>query len=56
MKIKVDFKLLKGKAQNESFFAVKELSFCHKLKFSNSYKLAIKYYRPLIFQTVNYVR
>jgi len=31
----------------------KELSFCHKLIFSNSYNLATLFPRPLIFQTIN---
>ena len=34
----------------------KELSFCHKLRFSTSYKLATRFPRPLIFQTINSVR
>ena len=33
----------------------KELSFCHKLWFSNSYNLGTHFPRPLIFQTINYV-
>ena len=33
----------------------KELSFCHKLKFSNSYNLATRFLRPLICQTNNSV-
>ena len=32
---------------------LKELSFCHKLRFSNSYNLANRFPRPLIFQTIN---
>ena len=40
--------------------ALKELSFCHKLWFSNSYlaknNLATHSLRPLIFQTINSVR
>ena len=35
---------------------IKELSFCHKLWFSNSYNLATHSPRPLIFQTINSVR
>ena len=35
---------------------MKELSFCHKLRFSNSYNLATHSPRPLIFQTINSVR
>ena len=31
---------------------LKELSFCHKLRFSNSYNLATRFPRPLIFQTI----
>ena len=31
----------------------KELSFCHKLRFSYSYNLATCFPRPLIFQTIN---
>ena len=34
----------------------KELSFCHKLLFSNHYIFGTRYCRPLIFQTMNYVR
>ena len=34
----------------------KELSFCHKLWFSNSYNLATHSPRPLIFQTISSVR
>ena len=34
----------------------KELSFCHKLWFSNSYNFATRFPRPLIFQTINSVR
>ena len=34
----------------------KELSFCHKLLFSNHYIFGTQYCRPLIFQTLNYVR
>ena len=37
-------------------FKEKELSFCHKLKFSNLYIFATKCRRPLIFQTVISVR
>ena len=33
----------------------KELSFCHKLYFSNLYIFAIQCRRPLIFQTMNSV-
>ena len=33
----------------------KELSFCHKFRFSNSYIFAIQCRRPLIFQTMNSV-
>ena len=29
------------------------MSFCHKLRFSNSYNLATRFPRPLIFQTLN---
>ena len=33
--------------------AIKELSFCHKLRFANSYNLATPFSsRPLIFQTI----
>ena len=32
---------------------IKELSFCHKLRFSYSYNLATCFSRPLIFQTIN---
>ena len=32
-------------------FAWKELSFCHKFKFSNPYILGIWWWKPLIFQT-----
>ena len=35
---------------------VKELSFRHKLKFLNPYIFATRCSRPLIFQTMNYVR
>ena len=35
---------------------LKELSFCHKLYFSNIYIFAIQCRRPLIFQTMNSVR
>ena len=31
----------------------KELSFCHKLRFSNYYNLATRFPRPMIFQTIN---
>ena len=31
----------------------KEMSFCHKLRFSNYYNLAVRFPRPLIFQTIN---
>ena len=31
----------------------KELSFCHKLRFSNSCNFATHFPRPLIFQTIN---
>ena len=31
----------------------KELSFCHKLRFANSYSLEIRFPRPLIFQPIN---
>ena len=31
----------------------KKLSFCHKLRFSNSYNLATRFPRPLKFQTIN---
>ena len=34
----------------------KDLSFCHKLWFSNSYNFATRSPRPLIFQTINSVR
>ena len=34
----------------------KELSFCHKLKFSNPFIFANQCCGPLIFQTLNYVR
>ena len=34
----------------------KELSFYHKLRFLNSYNLATRFSRPLIFQTINYGR
>ena len=30
-----------------------KLSFCHKLRFSNSYNLATRFPRPLIFQNIN---
>ena len=33
-----------------------ELSFCHKLLFSNHYIFGTRCCRPLIFQTMNYVR
>ena len=33
----------------------KELSFCHKLWFSNSYNFATRFPKPLIFQTFNSV-
>ena len=32
---------------------MKELSFCHKLRFSNYNNLATRFPRPLIFQTIN---
>ena len=32
---------------------LKELSFCHKLRFSNSHNLATCFPAPLIFQTFN---
>ena len=32
---------------------LKELSFCHKLRFSNSYNLATHFLKLLIFQTIN---
>ena len=35
---------------------VKELSLCHKIKYSCSYILATQCRRPLIFQTINSVR
>ena len=35
---------------------LKELSFCHKLWFSNSDNLTTRFPRPLIFQTINSVR
>ena len=34
----------------------KELSFCHKLSFSNPYIFVTRCWRPLIFQTINSVR
>ena len=34
----------------------KELSFCHKLSFSNPYIFVTRWWRPLIFQTINSVR
>ena len=41
---KVDFKIE---------YLLKELSFCHIIRFSNSYNLATHFPRPLIFQTIN---
>ena len=41
---------------NNQNFDTKELSFCHKLWFSNSYNLATHSLRPLIFQTINSLR
>ena len=38
---------------NSAFHKTKELSFCRKLRFSNSYNLATRFPRPLIFQTFN---
>ena len=35
---------------------LKELSFCHKLKYSYPYILATQCRRPYIFQTINSVR
>ena len=32
---------------------LKELSFCHKLRFSNSYNLVTHFPKPLIFKTIN---
>ena len=37
-------------------FRIKELSFCHKLYFSNLYIFATQCRRPVIFQTMNSVR
>ena len=37
-------------------FITKEVSFCHKLKYSYPYILATQCRRPKIFQTVNSVR
>ena len=37
-------------------FSAKELSFCHKLWFSNSYNLATHSLTPFIFRTINSVR
>ena len=41
------------KMYNLSNLSLKELSFCHKLRFSNSYNLATRFPRPLIFPTIN---
>ena len=35
-----------------AIFGSKEWNFCHKLRFSNSYNLAIRFPRPLIFQHI----
>ena len=37
----------------EQLQIIKELSFCHKLRFSYSYNLETCFPRPLIFQTIN---
>ena len=48
--------VLIGRDSRKLIILWKELSFCHKLWFSNSYNLTTRFPRPLIFQTINSVR
>ena len=40
-----------GEIQGETQINTKELSFSHKIKFSNPYIFATRWCKPLIFQT-----
>ena len=51
-----DFFINISKILNAKQQLPKELSFCHKLRFSNSCIFVIQYRKPLFFQTMNSVR